>query len=110
MLGIFSAAEVAGLILVFAGTKGLNQDQPRSWRAVRGSLLGFGVCLMIALVLQWLLGLHGIEALMNPFLFPVAISAKLLLIEINKPAPRLRSTSSLHAPSLPHPATPYTAP
>jgi hypothetical protein len=87
MLGIISTGVLLCLVFVFIGTKGINQDQPRSWSAVRGYLFMLGAGIAVFLFTQWLFFGHGIMALLNPFLFPVVIMAKVLIIEISKPKP-----------------------
>jgi hypothetical protein len=39
----------------------------------------------IFLLTNWLMNSHGIWALLNPFLIPVAIMTKVLLAELSKP-------------------------
>jgi predicted permease len=93
MLDIFSAAFLLCLIFLFIETKGIHEGQPRSWSAVRWSLFMLGASIAVFLFTQWLMRAHGITALINPFLIPVVIIAKVLLIEISKPKPQVS-----HAP------------
>lgn len=88
MLGIFLAGCSAGLVVLFVGTKGVDEGHPRSWHSVRWSLFMLGVTIAIFLATQWLIGGHGFMALLNPFLIPVVIMAKVALVDISKPKPR----------------------
>ena len=88
MLGIFLAACSICLVVLFVSAKGADKDQPRSGSAIRAGLFMLGASIAVFLLTQWLMGGHGIMSLLNPFLIPVVITAKGLLLEISKPRPR----------------------